>query len=311
MYDKLTGSDLLPGTLWERLITVTEQARRTGALQSVPTTETWIEQNGIRFLVRLRVDPPTAPPMIEKPDDASYQGGHNPFLPYEPAMYVGTLSDTHVCLLNKFNVVEHHLLVVTRAFEPQEHLLTVHDLAALWACMLEFASLGFYNGGKVAGASQRHKHLQVVPLPLAASGLAVPIEAALAQAEFRGTIGTSLALPFVHAVARLDPQWLTSPSNAAAATHDLYLALLERVGLQPDPQQSGSQAGPYNLLLTRQWMFLARRTQECCQALSVNALGFAGSLFVRNEQQWRWLQEMGPLEVLRCVGVASAAVGHV
>ena len=34
----------------------------------------------------------------------------NPFLPYEEDLYVCDLSPTHVCLLNKFNVVDHHFL---------------------------------------------------------------------------------------------------------------------------------------------------------------------------------------------------------
>lgn len=37
------------------------------------------------------------------------------------------LSDTHTCLLNKFNVVAHHSLVVTREFERQTDPLDAAD----------------------------------------------------------------------------------------------------------------------------------------------------------------------------------------
>ena len=95
----------------------------------------------------------TAPPSIV--------GRHfDPFLPYEPEMFVADISPTHVCLLNKFNVIDHHLLVVTRAFEEQDAAINAADFAALWACMAEVDGLAFYNAGKLAGASQRHKHLQ-------------------------------------------------------------------------------------------------------------------------------------------------------
>lgn len=40
------------------------------------------------------------------------------------------LSPSHTLLLNKFNVVEHHLLVVTRSFEPQLQHLNINDFAA-------------------------------------------------------------------------------------------------------------------------------------------------------------------------------------
>jgi len=39
---------------------------------------------------------------------------------------------------------------------------------------------------------------------------------------------------------------------------------------------------PYNLLATRRWMLVVPRRQERYEKISVNALGFAGSLFVRN-----------------------------
>ena len=59
----------------------------------------------------------------------------NPFLPYDEALWVAHLSASHALLLNKFNVVAHHLLVVTRAFEPQAAPLSAGDMAATWRVM--------------------------------------------------------------------------------------------------------------------------------------------------------------------------------
>lgn len=56
----------------------------------------------------------------------------NPFLPYDDALWVTHLSDTHTLLLNKFNIVPHHVLVVTRAFEQQSDLLKLEDFEAAW-----------------------------------------------------------------------------------------------------------------------------------------------------------------------------------
>jgi ATP adenylyltransferase len=314
MYDQLETNKLNPqgrlllppGTLWERVIATTEQARQRGALHSVWTIQAFIEQNGIRFLVRIRENrQPFTSPGVAKPNNGSYAHGDDPFLPYDPTMLVADISDTHICLLNKFNVVDHHLLIITRAFEHQETLLTVRDFEALWACMAEFEGLGFYNGGKVAGASQRHKHLQIVPLPLTVDGPAVPIEPALARAEFQGLIGSTPVLPFVHAIARLEPTMIQSPVTAAAATHKLYLAMLDAVGLPPGASENNCQPDAYNLLVTRRWMFLVPRSQECCDSISVNALGFAGSLFAQDERQLQLIQEYGPLEVLRNVGLSA------
>ena len=59
----------------------------------------------------------------------------NPFLPYEEDLWVCHLSATHTLLLNKFNVVAHHLICVTRTFEQQTAPLNAADLAATWQAM--------------------------------------------------------------------------------------------------------------------------------------------------------------------------------
>ena len=56
----------------------------------------------------------------------------NPFLPYDKALYVTDLSATHHLLLNKFNVVAHHVLVVTKQFEKQTDALNLQDMEATW-----------------------------------------------------------------------------------------------------------------------------------------------------------------------------------
>jgi ATP adenylyltransferase len=53
-------------------------------------------------------------------------------LPYEEELYVRHVLPNHVLLLNKFNVVEHHLLVVTREFEQQTDPINAEDFAATW-----------------------------------------------------------------------------------------------------------------------------------------------------------------------------------
>ena len=294
---------LQPGTLRTYCAEATARARRLGVLHTIPTRQQLVEEEGIRRLEGAAADHSVLNPKEQAPGLPPVE--RNPFLPYEATLYVADISDTHVCLLNKFNVVDDHLLIVTRRFEAQETLLTLDDFEALWRCMAEYEGLGFYNGGKVAGASQRHKHLQFVPLPLGPGGIPAPLETALAQTVFTGAIGVSPLLPFVHAVAAVDPIWLTTPLAAASATLDLYEQLLAAIGLPIAPGQH-EQPGPYNLLLTRRWLWLVPRSQETVDGISINALGFAGSLFVRDEEQWAQVNRLGPLELLRRVGVTAA-----
>lgn len=294
---------LEPGTLWEKIKESSDRAIACGALHSIPTESEFVEEEGIRFLVRTLSNLDRKEEDKKKQEQKSATSGKdfNPFLPYEKDLFVADISETHVCLLNKFNVVDYHLLLVTREFEEQEMLLNLQDFEAMWAVLKEFDGLAFYNGGKLAGASQRHKHLQLVPLPLVASGLRVPVEGAIASAVFEGAIATVPIFPFRHALVRLELQG-KSVIEASQVTLEGYYTLLGAVGLlEGNVESSYQQAGAYNLLATREWMLIIPRSRESFESIPVNSLGFAGTLFVRNEQQLKLLQEYGPMTVLRNV----------
>jgi ATP adenylyltransferase len=293
---------LQQGTLWQNVLRTTEQALASGALVPVPTDSAVIEDGGVRFAVRVLAGL-RRKAEARKAQDEEERAGRiaNPFLPPEQALTVAVITDTHLAVLNKFNVVPHHLLIITRQFEDQEMLLTPADFEALWLCMAEFGGLGFYNGGAVGGASQRHKHLQMVPLPLAAEGPAVPVEPLLAEAALDSQgMGTVPAFLFRHAFVRLDPHFATSPTDAARASFSLYGQMLEHVGMTP-PSASGltRQSLPYCLLVTREWMLLVPRSREHVAEISLNSLAYAGSLFVYNDQLLARLREYGPLNLLR------------
>ncbi len=286
---------LKPGTLWTSVKERTEYALECGALLSIPTEFEFVEQDGVRFLVRILSNLNRKKAAKEKQEKQSATSGQefNPFLPYEKDLFVADISNTHVCILNKFNVVDYHLLIITRDFEEQESLLTLEDFTAMWACLADFDGLVFYNSGKTAGASQRHKHLQLVPLPLVPSGPQIPIEPLLRAEQFQNS-----KLPFLHAFAPLDPYWVQSPFTGAQATLEIYRTLLNVVGLD------AKQLGAYNLLATREWMLIVPRSQEHFQSISVNSLGFAGALLVRNPAEMEILKAQGPMTILKNVAIS-------
>jgi sulfate adenylyltransferase (ADP) / ATP adenylyltransferase len=294
---------LEPGTLWKKIVDRSLLALECGALKSIPTECEFIEQDGIRFLVRILTNLDRKQKAKEQQEKAQEKSGKefNPFLPYEEDLFVADISETHLFLLNKFNVVDHHLLMITRSFEEQENWLTLQDFEAMWVGLAEFEGLAFYNGGTAAGASQRHKHLQLVPFPLVPDGLNLPIDPAISDTQFRGTVGTVPSFPFVHAIAKLDPTWVRSPLEAAEETLALYWTLLDAVGLSHDETNSNRQTGAYNLLATRQWMLIIPRSQESFKSIAVNSLGFAGALLVRNAEQMERLKAVSPLKILQGV----------
>jgi ATP adenylyltransferase len=199
-------------------------------------------------------------------------------------------------VLNKHPVIEHHALIVTRDFQDQEAPLTRSDFEALWTCLLEKGSLGFYNAGAVAGASERHRHLQLVPTPLVAPPLATPLDAVLDEAHFADGIGRVASLPYLHGLGRLRAIADHPPADAALVLLGLYQELARAFGCHRHGQ-------PYNLLVCPDWMLLVPRARARWRGVSVNALGFAGALMVPGREELETLQREGPLRVLARVAV--------
>src|SRR5512139_3192564 len=108
---------LKPAALWPALLEATAHARDRQAILSIPTQPEVVEQNGVAFQVRV------IRALAKKEEGKAAQPNANPFLTYDYNLFVAELSPTHVALMNKFNVVDHHLLMVTRAFEDQATLL--------------------------------------------------------------------------------------------------------------------------------------------------------------------------------------------
>jgi ATP adenylyltransferase len=290
------------GALWQWLCQRSRSALDHGALQQIDTREQIIVDGGIPFVVRV------AQNLRRKAEDRQINDARrpdfNPFLPPEAELTVGTIGAEHVAVLNKFNVVEHHLLIVTRRFVPQEALLTPADFEALCWSLREIDGLGFYNGGTVAGASQRHKHLQLIPLPLTPGQRGLPIEQVLPLAQPQQPCRLD-SLPFPHRIATLPANLFDSPDAAADHCQHVYREMLEQLRMSPVIQERiDCQSAPYNLLLTRRWLMLVPRTCEHFESISINAMGFAGSLFVRNTEELKRIEAVRPLHVLQSVSSA-------
>ena len=198
----MNAAPLTSAALWSRTLAVTRHALETGALQPIATEARTVPVVGTAFQVRVLGK--VALKERRRPAPSSSSEPFNPFANPEPDLVLGDVPPAHVCLLNKFNVVEHHLLLVTRAFEPQDALLTLADFDALSTCLEGLDGLAFYNAGETAGASQRHKHLQLVP-PLGPERLRAPVEALLPLLPGPGHVVAAESLPFAHLLAGLGP----------------------------------------------------------------------------------------------------------
>ena len=282
----LSGLDL-----WPAVEARTRHASSTGSLYKLATRLHVIADEGVDFLVRLPLKASLKKDVEGKRKRLAQAEGrdYNPFLPYEQDLYVGDLSPTHLCLLNKYNVIDHHILIVTRSFSEQEAPLDRSDIAAAALVLAAKDGLLFYNAGREAGASQRHKHLQFLPVARAGKRACIPIEALLASAGGGGVPG----MKFPHVFARFAPgaDWQTEMFT-------YYQQGLDILNLS-----RGQITAPYNLLVTREWLLLVPRGLEKFHKIQVNSLGFSGSLLARNLEQLAFIEDVGPMAVLN--GVAQ------
>ena len=274
------------GELLEAARRCTRLALFSGALEPLATETVLVGHGTERFSVHL-LDEATDRKWARR-TEKGLEG--NPFLPYDERMLVAELSETHVCLLNRFPVFEHHLLLVTREWEDQSSLLTEADFEAIWRGLQQIEGLGFYNAGSEAGASQRHKHLQLIPFVDVGED-AFPWVPEL-RAASREAAETVAGFDFPHVVA--DVSSFAPEGAAAGLLLALYLDLRRRVGL-------AEERAAYNLLLTREFMFLVPRCEKSFEGVEINSLGFAGSLLLRWSEQLDLVRRVGLPRVLAAV----------
>jgi ATP adenylyltransferase len=274
--------------LWSLVAERSERAQALGALSPIRTQVRLVEDAGMRFSVRI-VD------SLKRKARARAAAPADPFGPWDPELFVADATERHVVLLNKYPVLPNHVLLVTRRFEEQESPLGLQDFEAFCWGLGPGPALGFYNAGAMAGASQRHKHLQLVALPWSAAEPKLPLESVVEHA--RDSAGRVCnALPFRHAVAALGRRWWQDP-GAPSAVLELTSELMRAVGYPAF----------YNLLLTRRFVMVVPRVAERFGSISVNALGFAGALLVKDERQERELLDAGPMAALVATAGPSRA----
>lgn len=290
----------------------TASALASGDLSPLQTSETVIEQSGLRFIVRwaealARKDAAKAAAPAAGKDAAGASvilpGGprdpnFNPFLNPDPALTVGPIGTQHTIVLNKFPVCLHHLVLARREFAEQLTPLELCDFWVLAELLGTLGGLGFYNGGAPAGASQRHKHVQWVPAEPGNASLA-QLAADLPRDARPGTVYRHPALPMAHALLKVEAGLGADPVASAAAMLAAYELGRQHLGLQPG---ADGLLPPFNMLVGDGWLLLVPRSQEHFEGISINALSFGGTIYVRQPEQVELIRQTGPLQALASVG---------
>lgn len=291
-----------PGQLLQHIKRATQMGVDTGALAPISTTHTTHIERGIPFQLRVlkQLQRKDAARAIQVANKECKRPVRNPFLPYETDLFVADITPSYVGVLNKFNVVPHHILLITRTFVPQTQTLQIDDMQAVAHCLCDLESLMFYNGGEAAGASQPHKHLQWLPLPLAEGPFATPLDTHIQALPNDRNVQSLPPFSFAHGIRRFSYSDVVNDMKEILYT--AYTDLLRHFSMDPDAQ---SPIYPYNLIATRTWMMLVPRSQEFYGSISVNALGFVGGLLARTEHDRETIEQEGPLHILQRVSFSK------
>jgi ATP adenylyltransferase len=275
--------------LWQRVQYVTAQALNCGALRSISTRFEILSDGGVDFVIRIADS-------IERKEKAQTKQKDqqiNPFLPYEPALYVTHLEPHHVCVLNKYNVFQNHLLIITEDFTPQEELLTRDDWQAGFNVLTRINGFLFYNSGAAAGASQPHKHLQLVPFANNSQEMALPIAPLIALLPDQDGILTLPQFKFDHGIIKF------KQTLDVTETYESYRSLLQNLDLLGGEDQLPK---PHNVIMMQDWiMVIPRCLDRYKKSIPINSLGFTGALLVKNQKKLDKLKKIGPMTVLNHV----------
>ncbi|KAF4456406.1 hypothetical protein F53441_1476 [Fusarium austroafricanum] len=326
-----------PSNLPELVKSTFAKARSESDLHYFPTQVTILSVDSIPF--QLRFSPSLANKPKPPPKDLSKP--QKPFDPFEnplPALKVTDLVPFHYLVLNKFAVVPEHFILATTEFKPQTHVLEESDLEATLACIEAYeaarrtdteqghrdGTLGggdglfaFFNCGDHSGASQPHRHIQLLPIARMKDGL----EADTPWTVLADQLKTKIA-PFATFAEDI------KLGMSGADLHSIYLRLYRKAcravavhTKDPIHTEEAPTDGPtrisYNMAMTKDTLVVCPRLAEGVKlqgqdgdilgTLALNGTLLAGTALVKNELEWEALKKdpAALRNVLRDIGVPT------
>ncbi|PHH53209.1 Protein APA1 [Ceratocystis fimbriata CBS 114723] len=328
-----------PPNLPDLVTTAFSNARATKDLYFFPTQVTILATAYGPFQIRY------APSLAQKPKNPVRAPGSVPFDPFAtppPALRIVDISPAHFLVLNKFAIAPEHFILATTAWRSQEDVLEAEDIEAAYACVQAYRGrqggnqsgpdggvvdgeehglqrtglFVFYNGGPHSGASQPHRHLQLVPMSslydcLSASTPWSPLIDSVQQPTASQDIPIHL---FTKPV---------SDNPTKNELFDTYLGLYAQackavLGAETEVPSTGKALISYNFSLTGKTMALCPRISEGARIgvehgagkIQLNGTILAGTALVKNEAEWVALRKDPSIfeDVLRKVGVPRALI---
>ena len=217
----------------------------------------------------------------------TYGPKQNPFFPWEKILEIDKIGNYHQLILNKYPVQEGHILLITNTWKPQNGWLDINDWIAIQDVNRDTSGLWFFNSSPKAGASQPHRHFQL--LRRSNGELSCPREKWFLDFKCNKTISKKFKNNII--VSKFN--FLEN----SLSIFELYLELSKKIGLG-DPNKDKRPIHPYNVLITNKWIAIIKRSNDHLHGFSINGLGFAGYLLATEKSNFNYLKKFGPEKLL-------------
>jgi len=212
---------------------------------------------------------------------------NNPFKPWDKILEIDSIGNDHQLILNKYPVQLGHILLITNEWKEQNGWIDIKDWQAIKKVNKDTTGLWFFNSGPLAGASQPHRHIQL--LRRNKSELSCPREKWILDFSNLNYTNEKFCKNII--IKKF------SKSLNEENIHEIYKELTYKLGLG-NCRIDKKPKYPYNLIFTNNWMVLIKRKTDNIHGISINALGFAGYILVTKSSDLTYLKKYGPEKLL-------------
>ncbi len=274
-------------SIWSKAIEITRQAVDSGALFPLKTIKYKSNDASCDYELRF-LKSPIPKYLIE------YGPKRNPFIPWDTRLEIQPINDKHTLILNKYPVQLGHMLLITNTWKPQNGWLNLDDFEAIRNVDNDTTGLWFFNSSKEAGASQPHRHFQLLPRHFN--------EIVCPRYKWFCSLLNNNKDDNISDISRcisIKPRDTNNESNSYGL-YNSYRSMVNEMNLG-DIDIISKPLKPYNLLITSEWIALITRATERSNGFSINALGFAGYFLGTKKSNVDILIKFGPDEILKDV----------
>tara|TARA_B100000579_G_scaffold370166_1_gene332046 strand:+ start:68 stop:904 length:837 start_codon:yes stop_codon:yes gene_type:complete len=273
-------------SIWSNALEISRQAVKCGAVIPLNTVKYKSSEEYSDFELRF-LKSPIPNYLIE------YGPKRNPFIPWDSRLEIQPVNAKHTLILNKYPVQLGHMLLITNIWKPQNGWLNEDDFEAIIDVDNDTTGLWFFNSSKEAGASQPHRHFQLLPRHYD-DRVCPRYEWFCSLLNNKNNLNSEIS----HCVS-IRPRNKKNYSSSndlfksyKSMTNEMNIGEIDIIN-QP--------LKPYNLIITTEWIALIIRKTDRSNGFNINALGFAGYFLGTKRSDVDTLIKFGPEKILKDV----------